>query len=51
MPSVICVGVTVNETPPQVIAVIAVTVAIGLMVTVNVKGAPTYPPEEVGITV
>ena len=39
-----CVGVTVNVTPLQVTAVIAVIVALGLKVTVTVNVAPVQTP-------
>ena len=44
------VGVTVINTPLQVVAVIGVVSALGLMVIVVVKAAPTQEPE-VGVTV
>ena len=49
-PSVPLVGVNVNNTPLQVIVVIAVTLAVGLIVTVTAKLAPVHVPDT-GVTV
>ena len=50
MPFVPLVGVNVNNTPLQVIVVIAVTLATGLIVTVTAKLAPVHVPDT-GVTV
>ena len=44
------VGVTVNNTPLQVIFVIAVMAATGLIITVTVNGFPASP-EDTGVTI
>ena len=43
-------GVTVNDTPLQDIAVIAVTAGVGFTLTVTVKAAPTPQLRDVGVT-
>ena len=45
------VGVTLNAIPLQVMLVIKFTIATGLTVTVTVNVFPTYPSEDVGVTV
>ena len=50
MPFVPLVGVTVNNTPLQLTPVIAVTLAVGLIVTVTAKLAPVHVPDT-GVTV
>jgi len=49
-PFVPLVGVTVNNTPLQLTPVIAVTLAVGLIVTVTAKLAPVHVPDT-GVTV
>jgi hypothetical protein len=50
-PLVTSVGVTVNNTPLHVTAVIAVTAAFGLIVTVNWNDAPLPQKAVLGVTV
>ena len=50
IPFVPLVGVTVNNTPLQLTPVIAVTLAVGLIVTVTAKLAPVQVPDT-GVTV
>ncbi len=50
MPLVILVGLTVNNTPLQLTAVIALITAVGLMVTVTVNAAPVQLPDN-GVTI
>ena len=50
MPLVPFNGVVVNVVPLQVVTVIAVTAAIGLIVTVTANAAPTHDPL-VGVTI
>ena len=50
MPSVDCVGVTVNPIPAQATEVISVILAVGFTVTVTVNVAPTPQKEAVGVT-
>ena len=50
-PLVTSVGVTVNNTPLHVTPVIAVTAALGLIVTVNWNDAPLPHDAVFGITV
>ena len=51
IPLVILTGVTENNTPSQLTAVIAVIEATGFTVTVNTNDAPTPQLTEVGVTV
>ena len=50
IPLVPSVGVKLNDTPLQVVAVIAEITAVGLMVTDTVKGLPVQEPDT-GVTV
>jgi hypothetical protein len=49
MPFVLLTGLTVNVTPLQLTVVIAVTTAVGLIVTVTVNVAPVQFPDN-GVT-
>ena len=49
IPLVTSTGVTLKNTPLQVVVVIAVITAAGLTVTVNEKAAPAHTPD-VGVT-
>jgi hypothetical protein len=46
IPFVILVGVTLKVTPLQVVVVIALMVAVGLTVIVNVNTAPVQLPDK-----
>ena len=50
-PSVVCVGETVNATPLQVTLVIGLIAAVGLTVTVKVKGLLDPQKVVVGVTI
>ena len=45
IPLFILTGITVNNTPLQLTVVIAVTLAVGLIVTVTAKLAPVHVPD------
>ena len=51
MPFVPFTGLTVNNTPPQLVALIGVITAVGLIVTVNVNAAFAPHNNELGVTV
>ena len=51
IPLVILTGVTENNTPSQLTAVIALIEATGFTVTVNTNDAPTPQLTEVGVTI